>query len=179
MNVLFVGGVHGVGKSTMCSPVAQELGAAYMSASDLIKAEKASAVAREGKLVANVLSNQELLIQAFGKRLRQSQASFVILDGHFALRDTTKTIQQLPVDLYSSLGITGFACIFDYPSAIAERISERDSRPTTAHEVSELQEIELQHAKLVAHTLGKPLQLIRAFDGASLKEMAEQMLGTY
>ena len=40
MNVVFVGGVHGVGKSTACEHVATAQGCAHISASDLIRRER-------------------------------------------------------------------------------------------------------------------------------------------
>lgn len=177
MPILFVGGVHGVGKSTMCTSLAHEFSAEYWSASELIKTEKATAVAQHGKLVANVNNNQDLLTRAFHKRLLETKARLVILDGHFSLRDTTTTIQTLPPNLFSELGITDFTCIYDDAPAIAARIHERDKQPATANGVSELQEVEMQNAKRVALELRKPLHLVRAFDNAGLKKAAEQALG--
>lgn len=36
-NIIFVGGIHGVGKSTVCKQVGEKLGIEYLSASDVLK----------------------------------------------------------------------------------------------------------------------------------------------
>lgn len=53
----------------------------HVSASALIKAEKASAIASAGKLVADVADNQELLVRALGRDVDQHDA--LIIETYF------------------------------------------------------------------------------------------------
>ena len=70
MKVIFVAGIHGVGKTTGCMAVAEELGIPYYTASQIIKGEKASAVVEQSKLVADIDENQRLLIQGVSKLIK-------------------------------------------------------------------------------------------------------------
>ncbi len=70
MGIVFVGGVHGVGKSTSCQEVAERTGLQWLTASSLIKAEEQSAVAEHSKVVLDAVGNQELLIRSVRKRTK-------------------------------------------------------------------------------------------------------------
>lgn len=164
MQILFVAGVHGVGKTTACAEVAARLYGEHYTASGLIKSAKASAIATTGKLVADVDGNQELLISSFKEKVIRAKGQIILLDGHSALRDASNAIQRLPVSVFRSLGVTKIVCFSDSPEAIAARMQARDNAETKAAEIAELQEAELAQASSVAEQLGVPFSRLQAFD---------------
>jgi adenylate kinase len=64
MGTIFVGGVHGVGKTEICKCVAKHLKLFHSTASTMIKELDSSAVKQHTKSVDSVPKNQGLLVQA-------------------------------------------------------------------------------------------------------------------
>lgn len=143
MNVLFVGGVHGVGKSTYCEAAAARHQCLHVRASDVIRQLKASAAPVRTKLVTNVDANQDLLLLEFEQVKRKTNAGLILLNGHFVLRNANGAIQRLQTPVFTALGLTGLLCFEDDPLAIATRMSERDQIPVDVDDIASLQAEEL------------------------------------
>lgn len=171
MTVLFVGGVHGVGKSTCCSQVAQIAGCLHVSASGIIRREHAGAIAATGKLVADVGGNQDLLVRGFLAFKREALGSSILLDGHFAMRNSSGVIEPVEIDVFKALGIDHLVCLVDEPNVIAVRLDQRDGQASANLEIADLQNAELQNARLVASTLGLPFTLLQSGDVEGLKRL--------
>lgn len=164
MTVVFVGGVHGVGKTTICAQVAQLAGCLHVTASEIIRRERAQAIASAGKLVADVDGNQRLLIGGFHTLRQKAGATPILLDGHFAMRNGVGEIQSVSVDVFRSLEIDRVVCLVDEPSAIAARIRQRDGTAPADREIADLQNAELRHARQVAAALAVPFTLLQGGD---------------
>ena len=170
MGLAFVGGVHGVGKSTACVEVASAMGLRVHTASAVIRSERELPDSDQGKLVADVKANQQLLIRGVRKLLAEGPG-LQILDGHFALRTLHESIECIGVDVFDQLCVQTFVCYQDDPAAILRRLRERDAGSSTVAEIAALQDAEIRHAKLVARRLSRPLHLLMAFDSESLKRL--------
>jgi len=160
--VLFVAGVHGVGKTTLCAEYAKNHGLLHKSASELIREEKDAAVSRTSKLVKDIAGNQQLLINAVDRIRATGQT--LLLDGHFALLNKTRKIETLPAKVFADLRIDGIVVIRDRASAIASRIKQRDGVGLVTKEIQALQSVELEQSKMVSHELGLPLIRVGAFE---------------
>ena len=169
MTVVFVGGVHGVGKSTCCAQVAQLAGCLHVTASEIIRRERSQAIASTGKLVADVDGNQRLLVRGFHALRSEAGSTPILLDGHFAMRDSLGDIQSVSIDVFRSLGIDRVVCLVDEPAAIAARISQRDGSAPANRELADLQDAELRHARLVATMLAVPFTLLQGGDVIGLR----------
>ena len=171
MGTIFVAGVHGVGKTTCCIEVAQQLCVPHYSASELIKAEKQAAIAGNTKEVIDVRGNQELLTQAVQRRLYAGQ-SRLLLDGHFTLLNSEKKIQMVELSVFVSLSIDGIVVFRDDPESIQTRLQERDKHDWDVDLIATQQNAELQHAATVATALRVPINYFDAFSSRMLLEMA-------
>jgi len=169
VTVVFVGGVHGVGKSTCCAQVAQLARCLHVTASEIIRRERSQAIASAGKLVADVDGNQRLLIRGFHALRVQAGTMPILLDGHFAMRDALGEIKSVSVDVFRSLGVDRVVCLVDELSAIASRIEQRDGTALADREIAELQDAELRHARLVAIALAVPFTLLQSGDVEALR----------
>ncbi|HUW36182.1 MAG TPA: ATP-binding protein [Rhodocyclaceae bacterium] len=167
MGVIFVAGVHAVGKTTACAHAASTLGIAHYTASGLIKAEKASAIPVQGKSIADVDGNQTLLIHGVEKARSRHQGR-IILDGHFTLATLEGRIELIAMDVFRALVVDGVVVYHDEPVAIATRLNQRDGETRRSEVVAEHQEAELKHARMVANELRVPLKLLPAFDSDGL-----------
>lgn len=167
MKVIFVAGIHGVGKTTGCRAVAEELGIPHYSASQVIKGEKASAIEEQSKLVADIDENQRLLIQGVSKLI---QGGRFLLDGHFTvLRELDGGIEAVHVDVFRQLRIEGIVTYKDSPSKIANRMQLRDGVLPPVGLLQSHQNAEIAHAKHVADALSVPLVVLQAFDTEGMK----------
>lgn len=171
MKTIFVGGVHGVGKSTCCKQVAESHGWSHLSASEVIRGQRADAIAKLGKLVANVDANQDLLLRGIEVFRASSSGGSILLDGHFALRVADGSIQRLPTSVFAALQLDGITCYIDEPAAIAERLRERDHQEVREDDVVALQQEELMHAREVAKALNLRLEVLPAFDSGALSRL--------
>lgn len=163
--VIFVSGVHAVGKSSMCEPYSEKHGLVYKSASQLIREAKADAIGSLDKTVKDIDGNQQLLIKSVSK-ITQSGTT-LLLDGHFAILNEEKQPTAIDTNVFLELGINAIITIHDSASVIAERMSTRDGIKQSDVDIEELQNLELSRAKQVANELKIPLSTVKAFDNDS------------
>lgn len=162
MSVIFVAGIHAVGKSTACEFVSAELGIPHYTASQIIRGEKSAAVPAGSKLVDDVAENQRLLIQGVS---RLSASGIILLDGHFTLqRKSDGAIEAISVDVFREIQVSAVVVFTDDPVKIAERTFARDEAVLPLKYLQDHQEAEVMHAKQVASALGVPIVMLQAFD---------------
>ncbi|MEM4988338.1 ATP-binding protein [Collimonas sp. H4R21] len=174
MSVIFLAGVHGVGKGYLGAPVAATLEMVHHTASRLIREEKGHATWGDRKLVADIEDNQLALIHAVDRR-RKSE-SHILLDGHFVLRSTAGDFVKLAADVFSSLRLSGVILLCDSPELIANRLFDRDGYKTAPDEIAELAAEEAKHAHDVCSALGIPLIVIESPDEALLRDAIKRLL---
>lgn len=174
MVTVFVSGVHGVGKTTICSKVAREFGWRHETASGIIKREKASAILDNSKVVQDVNGNQRLLVRGLSK-IASGLDVKMILDGHFTLKNKEGDYESVDQSVFAALNIDAFILIIDEPQAILRRINDRDGN--SEHSILSVikhQEAELSHARNLAVGLSKPLKIVEALNDADfLKKLKE------
>lgn len=167
MGVIFVAGVHAVGKTTACSEATQKLGISHFTASGLIKAERSSAIPERGKVVADIEGNQVLLIRGVQRVLADNQCQF-LLDGHFTLPNREGRIEPIDIEVFRAIDLDMAIVFHDEPEAIAARLNARDGEKRVPDAIADHQRAELLHARMVAMELGVPLVLLAAFDSMGL-----------
>lgn len=173
MGVIFVAGVHAVGKTTACIHAGSSLGIAHCSASELIKSERVGAITQGGKAVADIEGNQALLIQGVQKICQQHRGR-IILDGHFTLLKSDGEIEAVSVDVFRALSLEGIVVYHDEPEAIAERLKDRDKVVFDPVAINQHQRLELKQSYLVAADLNIPIEFLKAFDEAGLVRLLSE-----
>lgn len=169
--LLFIAGVHGVGKTTLCDRYAVQRGLLHKSASQLIREANQTAICSTSKAVRNIPDNQKLLVKAV-QRYREAREG-MLLDGHFALWDEKHRAQPLATHVFSQLGIDGIVVVHDAPSKIAQRLKERDTHGASSAAIGELQRMELSRAIEVAKELGIPLTTVRSGDAHRFAQLLD------
>lgn len=152
--MIFVSGIHGVGKTYFCDLVKNQLGINHYSASQLIT-ERRHQFFSEDKLVPDIDDNQPLLIDAIDE-LRTKDGEF-ILDGHFCLLDAHGNITRIPPGTYSSLKPDRMVLLTEKPDIIADRRRRRDGILQEASEIAAFQKEEQTYAEEISNDLGIPL----------------------
>lgn len=163
MRIVFVGGVHGVGKSTCCQKASERSGLPLHTASALIKAERQSSIVAGSKKVVDAIENQELLIRGV-HNLRKAGNKRIILDGHFTLLESTVGIIKVEINVFIKLGLEKIVVLHDDPASICNRLQERDKQDWSISMVGAHQEAEIQQAYIVASILNIPICTLAPFD---------------
>ena len=162
MTVIFVAGIHAVGKSTACKAVSCKFGIPHFTASQIIRDEKSSAVLANSKLVVDVVDNQRLLIQGVARLIERGR---FFLDGHFTMRRKSDgDIETIHVDVFRELHVESIVLFTDQAEEISKRMHARDGVSHSVELFQSHQDAEIAHAKHVADTLGLPIVTLQAFD---------------
>ncbi len=140
--IVFVSGIHGVGKSTLCRKLFDEFGWRHYSCSDLIKQN--SDYIESSKLVANADKNQEALIR--GVSLIEDDT--ILLDGHFCLLGKELNIIELDMTVFESLSPSIVINVTCDENIILERLNARDGKTIPHGVLVDLQSRELSQAEL-------------------------------
>ena len=161
--MIFLGGVHGVGKTSMCADLLEKYALKVISASAVIRAERERPASDSRTAVLNVGANQRLLIRGV-QRLANDSPGRYLLDGHFALRTLAGDIEEIDSDIFQTIGVSSLICLVDDPLAIAQRLAARDSEVHDVTAISELQAAEVRSAESASRTLRLGLKVVQAFD---------------
>ena len=176
MSVIFLTGVHGVGKGFIGVPLAQSLGVSHFTASQLIREEKGQSTWGVDKKTSDLDDNQLALIRAVGQR-RLTHTS-ILLDGHFVLRNAQGVLTPLATAVFKELHLTGVILLTEESSIIASRLAMRDKGTPDVYAISELAEAESAHAQAVCSELEIPLNVIHAPSLESLTNAVKRLLST-
>jgi len=71
--IIFVAGIHGVGKTYLCQSLKESIGIDHFSASQLISEFKREKFSSTDKSVKNINNNQELLLKAIEKYIQPTR----------------------------------------------------------------------------------------------------------
>lgn len=151
--IIFVGGVHGVGKTTFCKAMASRFGIGHFSASDLIAIERQEEH-RLDKQVENISKNQDVLVKAINKHFKNNDWN--LLDGHFCLLSKDRQITKIQITTYEDINPGAIIILYEKPENIASRLRQRDNIKHNLSLLQSFQEQELSYAKYVSNKLDIP-----------------------
>jgi adenylate kinase len=154
MELVFVGGIHGVGKSTVCRDLAPRLRARHVTASDLIR-RQASLPVTTDKAVIDVDANQQRLVHALVD-LRKDH-SRIVLDGHFCVLQANHSPTTIPLTVFKAIHPIGLAVVTGELRLIQTRLNDRDGTGYSIGSLEAFQLKEIDHAAFVARSMNLPL----------------------
>lgn len=170
MSIIFICGIHGVGKSTLCQQIKEKLNFECFSASSLIKEYNKNLI-QKNKIVNNIDKNQEVLVQAV--LLKKQEYSKFILDGHVTLL-TKYGIEKIPFSIFEQLSMNMFICITAPVDIIYERRINRDDIMISKEKIFEHQQQEIIYAKELSNNLKIPFYEIQYDSIFQLIEIIKQ-----
>ena len=156
-DLIFIGGIHGVGKSYFCEQITNQTGLIAYSASKLITELKHEQF-KSDKLIADIGDNQNYLLAA----VRKISDKEYLLDGHFCLLNSTAEVERVPLDTFKQLPINAIMVIYDDVSKVLERLNTRDGINHSKVIFEKFQNEELSYAKDVAKMLCVPFASIKS-----------------
>lgn len=149
-NVVFVGGIHGVGKSSLCKNICRELNIQYLSASALLKWNELNEDPKNKK-VESIPDTQTRLI--FGLQKAVKENDYYLLDGHYCLLNSENKIIQVPLNTFKQINPKRMVLILGDISEIKKRLEVRDNKLYDLGLLESLQNEELAYAQHLSKTL--------------------------
>jgi len=151
--LIFVAGVHGVGKGFLCNNYIKNSNVLHKSASQLIR-ENSNITLTDNKLTSGMEQNQKILIAALDKL--KSENKILLLDGHFSLVSKYGEVKKLSSSVFKSINIDMVVLIENTKDIITKRIIERDNSEP-AYDIEELIKAESENANSICTELNIPL----------------------
>lgn len=155
--IVFVGGVHGVGKTHFCKEIVNRFDVEHITASELIGRHINHQL---DKAVLNIERNQLILAEELSRH--QTRCQTILLDGHFCLLSNTAGIQDVPLETFKAIFPCAVILLVDDPEMIVNRLSNRDNFIHSTEIVSELQARETERATFISQSLGIPIIVIES-----------------
>lgn len=151
MGTIFIAGIYGVGKSTLCDNLSKMLGIPAYSAGDLISSVNGEHYGAN-KAVTDKISNQAILALQVQELLKVTPQ--ILLAGHFCIFDKDNNIDYLPENVFSDLEIEKMLLLNAPIAIILKNLSLRDKKEYTQQQVLSLYNAENKRAKEISHKLG-------------------------
>lgn len=149
-NIIFIGGIHGVGKGTICSKIQQELELKHLSASEVLRWSEVSPDA-SNKLVKDIPDTQDRLIKGLERSISPSEK--YILDGHFCLFDWQGKVNHVPIETFMKISPILISVVICEPMIVSNRLQSRDDKNYDVATIKKMQNMEVEYAKSVAKNL--------------------------
>lgn len=147
MGIIFVAGMYGVGKSTLCGKLSLHMNIPFYSAGDLISRINGEQYGAN-KVVADKNKNQHILVDEVDALLiHQPQ---IILAGHFCIFSAENRIERLPEDVFHNLHIEKILLLQADVMTVQANLQKRDNKGYTVHDLAALQEAEHEIAHSIA-----------------------------
>lgn len=164
-NIIFSGGIHGVGKGTLCKEVCAKLTLEHLSASEVLKWSEISE--KENKQVADFKLSQNRLISNLQQQVKVREK--YLLDGHYCLLNYNLKPEKIDFETFELLNPFAFSIVVDEVQDIKKRLEQRDNKKYDYNLLSKFQQFELRYSIEVAKKLNKPHLVLR-------KEEAEKLI---
>lgn len=157
--IIFIGGIHGVGKTTLCTSLSLKFNIQHYSSSDLISRIKQ--VELSSKRTNKIIENQDALVTAINEYTISD--NYFLLDGHFCLLDEMDNIVRIPSSTYIEMSPAAIILLHDDPQAVYCRLKARDKEKIALLQLKALQGEEIAYSEEVATELTIPYILSNPF----------------
>ena len=158
--IIFISGIHGVGKDYIANIIKEYSKINVYSASDLIK--KYSEISTDiNKKVLNIEANQQNLINSIDMFVKDK---LFILLGHFCLFDKHYNIKKIDREIFFKLNLEKIIVIIDDIDNIQFRLKKRDNLFFTTELLGKFQNTEVRYANEIASMLNIPILKINNDD---------------
>ncbi len=149
-DLIFVGGIHGSGKGTICKNLCLETDYIHITASEILKWEELTC--RGNKLVKSITKTQNRLLYRLNQVIEKDKK--YLLDGHFCLLNMESVITPIPEQTFAEIAPKHIVVVYEEPFTIKERVEKRDKKPYCLEMLIKMQEFEIRYSKEIACKLG-------------------------
>ena len=171
---IFIGGIHGVGKTSFCNKIFAPFGYSSISASTLIKI--GNGIVQNCKTINEKLIDNNQNILCIGAEDYKKNNYKAVVDGHFCLVTSDGKIQKIEIDVFKRLNPSFFILIEASEAQIRNNIKSR-SEMEINYSISDFLKAENEYAHEISAKLGIPLYIFNSFDAPRKnKEKLQKLL---
>jgi adenylate kinase len=152
-NLYFIGGIHGVGKGTICKKISSDFNLNHLSASEVLKWEEISPL--ENKKVNDFKLSQNRLISNLNL-ITEPHKSY-LLDGHFCLLNSKNEPEKINKETFIELNPKAFIIVIDKIELIKSRLEKRDNKSYDIEILRKFQDLELDYSIYLSKELNIPM----------------------
>jgi adenylate kinase len=172
-NISFIGGIHGVGKSTICKSLCSDLNIQYLSASEVLKWTEMNEDVKNKK-VQDIPLTQDKLIKGLIKRVEEKH--YYLLDGHYCLLDKTNKVVRIPFATFEAINPASLRLITGDVAEIKLRLESRDKRTYDLDLLENMQDQEIDYAKEISQKLNVNLSIGNEKDYSKIISILKKQL---
>jgi len=169
--VIFVGGIHGSGKGTICVQLAKSINYTHFTASELLKWNEVSHD-KNNKYVQDISDTQEKLIKGL-EEVKKSHSK-IILDGHYCLFNSKGIPERVPISTFEKIDPKVICVVYADPRDILARLQERDGKIYDLAVIQGMQQLELDYAQELAEYFGRRIKKINS-ENLNLEELIAEL----
>ena len=169
--IIFVGGIHAVGKGTVCEKIAQKFNFEHLSASQVLKWNEISD--SNNKEVQDFSTTQDRLLTNLNKIIEPNRK--YLLDGHFTLLNSNGEPEKINESTFEGIQPKSIILLTCEPKIIFERLKQRDNTKYKLSVLKKMQEMEVEHAKYISKKLDIPLFTVVDGDSSLIFEHLEKL----
>ncbi|MER3320142.1 MAG: ATP-binding protein [Allomuricauda sp.] len=151
--IIFVGGIHAVGKGTVCKELAQKFDFVHLSASQVLKWNEISDA--KNKKVQNFTTTQDRLLTNLNRIVKPTEK--YLLDGHFTLLNSNGEPEKIDESTFVGIQPKSIILLTCERKIIFERLKKRDDSTYKLSVLEKMQQMEVEHAKYISKKLKIPL----------------------
>lgn len=156
-DIHFIGGIHGVGKGTICTKVCEQNNLLHITASELIKWNEISAT--DNKKVKDIEDTQDRLLRGLDNIIEADKS--YLLDGHFCLFNAHGEVERVPLETFVKIAPKVIIVVIDKVKLIKQRLEKRDDKTYNYDVLENMQNIEKEYATEIASYLNVPLVKVK------------------
>ncbi|WP_312923228.1 ATP-binding protein [Empedobacter brevis] len=157
-NIIFIGGVHGVGKGHICQIIKSNVNIIHLTASEVLKWKDISKI--DNKLVQDINETQDLLIVNLEKIVKKDKQ--YLLDGHYCLLNKNGESERVPFKTFEDLNLSKIIIVFEDSKTIKQRLEVRDGKNYNLAQITHFQNMEVSYANEISQKLNLPLLKIQS-----------------
>lgn len=151
--ILFVGGIHAVGKGTIFKELAEKFNFEHLSASQVLKWNEISD--SKNKKVQNFTTTQDRLLTNLSKIIKPNVK--YLLDGHFTLLNSNGEPEKIDETTFVGIRPESIILLTCEPKIIFERLKQRDESIYKLSVLKKMQQMEVEYAEYISKKLEIPL----------------------
>jgi len=164
--IIFIAGIHAVGKGTFCEKLTQKFNLEYLSASQVLKWNDISDL--KNKKVQDFSITQDKLLINLNKIIKPNKK--YLLDGHFTLLNSNGQPEKINESTFIGIQPQLIILLTCEPQIILERLKQRDNTKYKLSVLEKMQEMEVEHANYISKKLKIPLLTVIDGDTTSIFE---------
>ena len=166
--IIFIGGIHGVGKGMLCSNVASAHNIIHLTASKVLR-WRDFATDLTDKCVADIPATQNRLLANLEKIIQPER--IYLLDGHFCLFNEEGEIEKVPDETFIGINPMKLVLVTESPEVIGSRLSQRDGKEYDICILKRMKEFEKEHALHISRLLNIRIYEIQSDSYAELEDI--------